>query len=131
MSSEVYTFQVTIPPGTPQLTPFRQQLTMPVRKIDTIEVVVPPGPSGLMGFAITMGGINVMPIQPNQYLVTDDQKISWPLANLPTSGAWELSGYNTDVWPHAVYVWFLVDQVPTVQSGPLLLSTTMQAISSP
>jgi len=129
VASEVYSFQVTIPAGTAITAPFRQSLTIPVRKIDTLEIVVPPGPSGLMGFAITMGGINVMPIQSGQYIVTDDQKITWPIDNLPTSGAWQLSGYNTDVWPHSVYIWFLVDQVPRAGQGALLLSTSMQALS--
>lgn len=131
-ASEVYTFQVTIPPGTPQTTPFRQSITIPVRQVDTLEIVVPPGPSGLMGFAITMGGVNVMPLQSGQYIVTDDQKITWPIVGLPTSGAWQLSGYNTDVWPHTVYLWFLVDQVETPGNTPGLMSiVSMQQLSSP
>lgn len=131
MASEVYSFQVTVPAGTAQNAPFRQSLTLPVRKVDTLEIVVPPGPSGQMGFAITMGGINVMPIQSGQYIVTDDQKISWPITDLPTSGAWQLTGYNTDVWPHSVYLWFLVDQVDRPTAGALLGITSMQALSGP
>lgn len=131
MASEVYTFQVTIPPGTQQSLPYRQSLTLPVRKIDTLEIVVPPGPSGQMGFAITMGGVNVMPLQSGQYIVTDDQKITWPIENLPTSGAWQLSGYNTDVWPHSVYVWFLAGPVDAPTSAGLLSIASMQSLSSP
>jgi len=130
VASEVYTFQATIPAGTAQATPFRQSLTIPVRKVDTLEIVVPPGPSGQMGFAITMGGVNVLPLQSGQYIVTDDQKITWPIENLPTSGAWQLTGYNTDVWPHTVYLWFLVDQVSMPGTQPLLTSVSLSGLSS-
>jgi len=130
MASQVFAFQVTIPPGTPQSVPFRQLITIPQRKVDTLEITVPPGPGGVMGFAITMRGISVIPEVAGTYIVTDDQHISWPLTDLPTSGDWEVSGYNTGVWPHTVYLTWLVDLVDQPTSPPLLMQVPMQQLYS-
>ena len=131
MAIQVYAFQVTIPAGTAQATPFRQSTQLPERVVSTLEIVVPPGPSGLMGFAITMGAVNVLPTAPGTFVVTDDERISWPLTGLPTSGAWQVSGYNTDVWPHSVYLRWLVDLVTEQPSGGLLSNTSLSALSFP
>lgn len=130
MAREVYAFTVTIPPNTPQNSLFAQQMTIPVRRVSTLEIVVPPGPSGLMGFVITMGGIRVIPSAIQSFIITDDERITWPLTDQPTSGAWQLSGYNTDVWPHSVYLRWLVDLVDTAPAGPLLSATTLGQLSS-
>jgi len=130
MATEVYAFQVTIPVGTPIATPLRQAITIPVRKVDVLEVKIPPGPSGVMGFAITMRGINVMPLVAGTWIVTDNEEIRWPIDELPTSGDWQLSGYNTGDWPHTVFLRWLVGQPDAIPAATLLTSTTMQALSS-
>lgn len=130
MAIEVRPFQVTIPAGTLQTALFRQDMAFPVRKVDTLEIVVPPGPSGLMGFAVTMGGVNVLPTVPGTFIVTDDEKIRWPLTGLPDSGAWQLSGYNTDLFDHSVYVRWLVDLVSTPGSQSPLRNIDINLLSS-
>lgn len=130
MAREVYAFAVTIPPNTPQNSLSIQAITIPQRRVSTLEIVVPPGPSGLMGFLITMGGVRVIPSMVQSFIITDDERITWPLTDLPTSGAWQLAGYNTDVWPHTVYLRWLVDLVDSVPTGPLLTGTTLSALSS-
>lgn len=129
-SREVYRFQVTIPAGTAQTTPFRQDTVIPVRTVNTVEIRVPPGPSGLMGFALTMGGVNVLPQQAGAYIVTDDESISWPLDGLPDTGAWQLTGYNTDVFDHTVYLRFLVDVVPAGPSTSAVGGASLADLSS-
>lgn len=130
MASEVYAFQVTIPAGTALATPFRQLVTFPVRKVDTLEVTIPPGPAGNMGFAITMRGINVMPLVPNTWIVTDNERIRWDITDLPTSGDWQVSGYNTGTFDHTVYLRWLVGLTNTPGTVPLLGQTSFSALSS-
>lgn len=130
MASQVFSFQVTIPPGTPQSAPFRQNVTLPDRKVDSLEITVPPGPSGAMGFAVTSRGVNIIPVTAGTYIVTDDRHITWPLTDLPTSGDWQVSGYNVGVWPHTVYLEFLVDLVEQPAQQPLLTQVTLQQLSS-
>lgn len=130
MAIEVRAFQVTIPAGTLQSAPLRQDMKFPVRKVDTLEIIVPPGPSGLMSFAVTMGGVNVLPTVPGTFIVTDDEKISWPLTGLPDSGAWQLTGFNTDLFDHTVYLRWLVDLVAAPVARSPLSNIDVNLLSS-
>lgn len=130
MAIEVYAFAVTVPAGTPQSALFRQSITMPVRKVDVIEWRVPPGPSGLMGFAVTMGGVTVLPTKPNTFIVADDEHAEWSLTGLPDSGAWQVSGYNTGVFDHTVYLRWLVDVVTVGRPTSLIENIDLSLLSS-
>lgn len=108
MAREVQLFSVTIPagtlPGAPQTTPMR----MPARVVEEIEVLIPPGPRGEVGFRIGSSGVQLLPIQLGAWIVTDDEVIHWPLENQHDSGSWELVGYNTGIFAHTITVRFLV-----------------------
>jgi len=130
VSQEIWSFQVTIAAGTAITNPQRTSTTLPTRKVDELEIVVPPGPAGLMGFAVTMGGVNVIPIQSGTYVVTDDEKISWPLTNLPNTGAWQISGYNTGDFPHTIYLRWLVDIVERGAANSPLFNADFSLLSS-
>lgn len=131
MAREVYSYQVTIPAGTSPATPFTANTPTPVRTLSELEIVVPPGPAGLMGFAITMGGVNVLPVMPGTWVVTDDERITWSLEGQPNSGAWQLTGYNTGVFDHTVYMRFLADLVDAGDKQSLLDVIPMAYLSSP
>lgn len=126
MADELRVYPATFPAGTPQSSPLTINVGFPPRELATLEIVVPPGPMGYMGFAITMGGVNVIPVQSGTYIVTDDETIHWPLSGMPNSGAWQVTGYNTDVFDHTVYLRFLVNLLQAGQSSmsptPALLS---------
>lgn len=40
------------------------------------------------------------------YIITDNDGDTWELYGQPDSGAWEVTGYNTDIYDHAVYLDF-------------------------
>lgn len=103
---------MTIPAGTPLLSPVTSDVSFPTRVVTGVHWKVPPGPSGLMGWRLSMsGGIAVIPTG-GGWVVTDDDSDTWPLTGQPDSGGWQLTGYNTDVYDHAVYLDFLLDLVP-------------------
>lgn len=116
MSREVRQFTALIPAGTPASKPALIDMTMPPRVVSTLEVIVPPGPSGYVGFAIAQSGLRVIPYQSDLWIVTSDEKIVWPMDGYTNSGSWQLIGYNTGAQDHAVYVRFLCD-VPQVLSA--------------
>lgn len=130
MAREVWSFQVSIPAGTPQITPVRISTTIPIRRPEVLQVIVPPGPAGSMGFAITMGGVNVIPVQPGAFLVTDNERIEWPLTDLPTSGAWQVSGYNTGNFAHSIFLRWLVDVVQSPSAASPLSNISLDLLSS-
>lgn len=100
-----------MPAGTLESVPVTTALTWSEGDVVKIEVVVPPGPSGLMGFAIGHSGQVIIPRTPGQWIVTDDERIDWPLSGYPTGGAWFVRAYNLDIYDHTIYFRFLIDEL--------------------
>jgi hypothetical protein len=90
-----------------------------------IDIVVPHGPAGFMGFAIGAAGVPVFPEASGQWIVTDDQRITWPLEDAIDSGAWEFFGYNTGSYAHTVYVTFQCDLVQEPVSGTAAIAAVV------
>lgn len=130
MAREIYAFDITIPASTAKSLPYTADITMPVRQVDTIEIVVPPGPSGLMGFAVAMNGVNVLPKVAGTFIVTDNETISWPVDGLPTSGDWSIIGYNTDDFDHTIYLRWLVDLITGSTQTSIVGMSTLGQLSS-
>lgn len=128
-AAEVRSFQVTIPAGTPISAPFTQDIFFPVREVTSVHWKVPPGPSGLMGWRLTMSeGQAVIPTG-GGWIIADNTDQTWPLTGQPDSGAWEVTGYNTDIYPHTIYLDFLLDLVSDTTAPPVLVANA--AVSSP
>lgn len=112
MAVEIRQFTVTIPAGTAPGVPVRADVSFPPRVVDRVEIRVPPGPSGLMGFALQNSGVTVIPYNSDAFIVTADEVIGWDLTGYITSGSWQVLGYNTDTNDHSVFIRFLLDLPP-------------------
>lgn len=117
MADEVWVFSVTVPAGTASAAPQVTATTMPPRIVRRIEVTVPPGPAGSLGFRIGMAGQQVLPVNAGSWIITDNEHIGWDVSNLPDSGAWQVIGYNTGSQPHTIQVRYLVDVPQLSQPG--------------
>lgn len=106
MAERIERKQVTIPAGTAIAAPITQALTFNRGEVQRLEVDVPPGPSGVMGFMIGHSGGIVVPYDGSTWLVLDDAHKDWSLEGYPTGSAWFLRGYNTGLYPHTVYMTF-------------------------
>lgn len=114
MAQEIREFAVTVPAGTAKATPLVTNISFPEREVIAVSYRVPPGPSGLMGWALTSAGTPVIPIQPGTYIVTNDQSATWELEGYLDSGNWQVTAYNTGLYPHTVYLTFQLDLPGTV-----------------
>jgi hypothetical protein len=112
MADRIEPFAVLVGNGTTQAAPQTQGLTFDEGIVTQLHIMVPPGPSGLMGFQILFSGQSVIPYSGDQYLIYDNIERTWPLSNFPTSGDWAIRAYNGDVWDHTIYLEFLIDEVP-------------------
>jgi hypothetical protein len=130
MAREVHKFAVTVPPGTPQNAPQLTNLTMPPREIVGVTVIVPPGPRGLMGFALAAAGQPIIPYKSGSYFVTDNEVIEWPLEQQITSGGWQLLAYNTGAFAHTLEIRFLAN-LPTDAAATATTLLPADQLSSP
>lgn len=119
MATEYRTFEVTVPAGTAKATPQTTALAMPPRIMERLEVRIPPGPNGSVGWAFTSGGSRVFPFDRNTWVVADDETIPVPVDGAPETGAWQLQAYNTGRWDHTLYVraWL---RSPSERGAPVL-----------
>lgn len=76
--------------------------------VQRVEIRVPPGPSGLLGFQLAHSEQVIIPYSASEWIVTDNEVISWPLEDYPVRDGWEMWTYNLDVYEHSVFVRFLV-----------------------
>jgi len=111
MAREIWSFTLTIPPTTPSTNPVVLPTKLPQRRVDELQIIVPPGPSGLVGFAVLVGGVRVIPYLSDLWIITAGESINWPLEDQPTSGDWSVAGYNTGTVAHSIYFRFLVSLV--------------------
>ncbi|MHB1488244.1 MAG: hypothetical protein ACYCZM_11930 [Acidimicrobiales bacterium] len=118
MANEVREFQVTTTAGHGTATsPVVTSIPLPPGRVVTqVELFVPPGPRGVLGVALAVGGEQALPFEKGTYVVTDDDHVVWPLSSFPTSGAWSVLTYNTGAYAHTIRVLFLVT-VPALNAG--------------
>lgn len=117
MTTEIRDFTVTIPAGTLQSAGFTAPLSFPARIVTQINVRVPPGPRGEVGFAIGTGGLNVLPYGQGTFIVTDNEDLEYQLTDTIQSGAWQLLAYNTGAYDHTLRIYFFCDVVTPAAGG--------------
>lgn len=111
MTTSVFSFAATVPAGTSIAAPHTVALTMPAVIIDIVRWRVPPGPRGHLGWFLSMGGVQVIPEAAGSYVIADNESDDWTVSDLPDSGAWQLTGYNTGTFDHTVYLYFHVTPI--------------------
>lgn len=111
MAEQVRSYTLTIPAGTTANAPAVLDLKLPPIIVDAIQVIVPPGPSGVVGWAVLNSGVRLIPYASDLWIVTAGESISWPLSDQITSGSWQVTGYNTGSFDHSIYFRFLLSLV--------------------
>lgn len=111
MATRIEGFDATIPPGALPAAPTVTPLAFQDAYVERIEIVVPDGPSGLMGFAIFYGSQQVIPFKAGQWIIANGETISWNVTDYPTGGQWALRGYNIDAFPHTLHLRFLLREL--------------------
>lgn len=110
MSERFELFDVTVAANTAIATPQTNALSFNLGIVNRIEILVPPGPSGLVGFRIRHSGETVIPYDRSRWIVANDEVIKWDTEGFPVGNAWAIEAYNTDVFNHTLYLRFLVSE---------------------
>lgn len=117
MAAEIRSFTVATPLGTAKAAPQVSNLTMPTRVVRKIEIRVPPGPNGELGFAIGMAGQAIIPYNAGEWFVTSDEVVVWEFDTGLDSGAWQCQTYNTGNYDHTIQIRFYLDLVTSKSGG--------------
>jgi len=119
MAERTERFEVTVPAGTAIIAPQTTALTMNPGVTRRAEILVPPGPSGLVGFRLLHSGTIVIPRSGTKWIIADDFTFVWDLDGYPVGDRWSLRAYNTDIYDHTLYVTWHLDEVPASAPTPL------------
>lgn len=127
MALRVLQFAVTIPAGTPENEPHEVGLALDNWDMEQIDLEVPPGPAGLMGFTILNNGVRWLPAGEGTWMVWDDVVQSWYVSDQPNGLGWAVLGYNTGTYDHTVTVRAHVNPpalaTPAAPSSPTFTTT--------
>jgi len=128
MADEIHQYTVTIPADTPKTALYVADLALGYYDIVQVDLEVPPGPAGLMGFYLARSGQPWLPWETGEYFVWDDREKEWPLDNQPTGGGWQIVGYNLDeANDHSINVRFHVNAITATTPPP----PTVTFVSAP
>lgn len=111
MAERVLQHTASIPAGTPQSAPATVALPFDNWEVETIDLEVPPGPAGCMGFYLANNGQPWIPRSPGEWLVWDDKIERFTPTAYPTASGWQVVGYNSGALAHVVVVRFHVNPV--------------------
>lgn len=106
MADRIETPTVVVASGATQTNPQTTALNLLDAVLERVEVVIPPGPSGLVGFALVHSGQQVIPFTVGDWLIGDNEKISFDLERFPTGDLWSVRAYNLDIYDHSLYFRF-------------------------
>lgn len=117
MADRIETPAITIPAGTAAAAPQTTALSLRDAVLERIEVRIPPGPSGLVGFAFVHSGQQVIPFRVGDWIIADDESLDWAVEHYPTGNKWAFRGYNTDVYSHTIYLRLHFREIATAPAG--------------
>jgi len=132
LSTEVRTFAVTVPAGTPIDAPATFNTSFPARNVEQVELAFPPGPMGAVGVAIGAAGQPVLPYNAGAWIVADNDVITYPVVGAHDSGSWEVFAYNLGNFPHTIQVRFLLTTIGAPgDAAPLQLVSSAALSNTP
>jgi hypothetical protein len=128
MATEIHQFSATIPAGTAIDSPVSIPLEQANYEIESIDIEVPPGPNGLVGFQIYLDDTPWIPFEPLEWIIWNDHSDSWQTENQVVNGGWNVVGYNLGIYYHTVTVRFHTNPIPIAtaddDTGPVVPNIT-------
>lgn len=118
MATRVEAFQITIARFTLETSPTDTALNFLPGTVDQIQIMIPPGPSGRVGFAIFHSNQQVIPFADGEFIIADGEVLTWPIERFPVNRGWVVRAFNEDAFEHTLFFRLLVtDQLPGDQEG--------------
>lgn len=107
--SVIEQFSVTTPAGTAIASPQTTPMQLGPSDVQWIEITVPSGPNGNVGFFVSSSGQQIIPANLTAaatWIVADNYTFHYDIQGYQTTGDWSLVTYNTGANPHTLQVRF-------------------------
>ncbi len=101
-------FDVTIKKEGAENTPERHPMNFNPGEVIEAELIIPDGPCGTAGVRVVSGDGPVWPVTHGAWFRGNNERIKRAVRKWPTSGHFDLEGYNTDKFDHTFSVRFAV-----------------------
>ena len=122
MATRIEVVAVPVPPGTPIAAPIVVPMNFDDGRVDGLEIVIPDGPAGLVGFQIRHSKQAIIPYDGVSFLIGNNETIKWPLETFPEADKWDVRIYNKGVFVHTLYFRWLITDVIMAPSLPPLVA---------
>lgn len=116
MAQRVEIATVTVAANTLSSAPLTTPLPWRQGYPERVELRIPPGPSGLVGIRLLHSGTVIIPRSADEWLITDNEPVIWPLEGYPYNPNWTVQSYNLDVYPHTFQIRMLLNEIGGVPS---------------
>jgi hypothetical protein len=110
MADRIALFDILVPAGTTKASMTAFSMAFSPGTVEAIEIDVPPGSAGNLGFQIWSGGSQYIPLVGAGYYVLDDVHKVWPITGANNQGDFKLVAYNTDLWDHQLAITFRINE---------------------
>lgn len=111
MAERVLQHITVIPAGTTVAAPHVEELGFSDWEVEQIDLIVPSGPSGTMGFYLANNELPWVPRALGEWLIMDDQTLTVIPTGYPNGTGWEIVGYNLGAYDHQVTALFHVNPI--------------------
>jgi hypothetical protein len=102
MAAFVYQYVATIPADTTEAAPYVVPVPLDGFALESIDLEVPAGAAGLVGFYIANNGVPTIPQGPSPWIIWDNHADTWFFTDQPNASGWAIVGYNTGFFAHTV-----------------------------
>jgi hypothetical protein len=132
----LYKEEITTPINTARTSPMRTELELAVGVVSRVSLSFPAGCAGLVGLRVLDGLLQLWPLTPGEWFITDNFTIDFPENRFLTSGAKTLTieSFNEDThYEHSVSVQVHVAEPsvdPTAQVRQILEALESAAADS-
>lgn len=128
--ARLYEKQPTVTAGTAKSSP--QQFSWPMEDayLVSIEIVAPPGPSGLVGIRLSRVGTPIIPYNSDTWLVMDNEKLPVTFEQEITKSGLTVEMYNSDIYDHTFYLRAIVIDSPQQQQQVQQIALTSADVLS-
>lgn len=108
----LYQLAATFPAGTPVNAPISVPLILEDNQLVEMDITIPDGPSGLMGFRVLQSQQQIVPWGNTGFIVANDEKIRYSYDDQIQSSGIVVQGYNTDIFAHTIYIRVTITDLP-------------------